>query len=63
MIYALHGLVADAVMLAQAAVDGRLATRPDANTPHRAVTPAMDAAGKLGFSRLRITTVEAGAEP
>ena len=31
----------------------------DARTPHQAVITAMDAAGKLGFSRLRITTVEA----
>lgn len=30
----------------------------DARTPHQAVITAMDAAGKLGFSRLRITTVE-----
>ncbi len=31
----------------------------DARTPHQAVVMAMDAAGKLGFSQLRITTVEA----
>lgn len=31
----------------------------DARTPHQAVITAMDAAGKLGFSRLRISTVEA----
>ena len=31
----------------------------DARTAHQAVITAMDAAGKLGFSRLRITTVEA----
>jgi biopolymer transport protein ExbD len=31
----------------------------DARTAHQAVVTAMDAAGKLGFSRLRITTVEA----
>lgn len=31
----------------------------DAQTPHQAVVVAMDAAGRLGFSRLRITTVEA----
>lgn len=31
----------------------------DARTPHQAVITAMDAAGKLGFSQLRITTVEA----
>lgn len=40
-----------------------LAISADAKTPHQAVITAMDAAGKLGFSRLRITTVEAGAEP
>lgn len=31
----------------------------DAHTPHQAVVTAMDAAGKLGFTRLRISTVEA----
>lgn len=31
----------------------------DARTPHQAVITAMDAAGKLGFSQLRISTVEA----
>ena len=31
----------------------------DGKTPHQAVITAMDAAGKLGFSHLRITTVEA----
>ncbi|WP_068826277.1 ExbD/TolR family protein [Pseudomonas sp. BMS12] len=35
----------------------------DAKTPHQAVITAMDAAGKLGFAHLRITTVEAGAQP
>lgn len=35
----------------------------DGKTPHQAVVIAMDAAGKLGFARLRITTVEAQAEP
>lgn len=33
----------------------------DAKTPHQAVITAMDAAGKLGFTRLRITTVENSA--
>jgi biopolymer transport protein ExbD len=33
----------------------------DAKTPHQAVITAMDAAGKLGFAHLRITTVEAQA--
>ena len=31
----------------------------DARTPHQAVITAMDAAGKLGFSHLRISTVDA----
>ena len=31
----------------------------DGKTPHQAVITAMDAAGKLGFSHLRMTTVEA----
>ncbi|MFS0827910.1 ExbD/TolR family protein [Pseudomonas phoenicis] len=31
----------------------------DGKTPHQAVVTAMDAAGKLGFSQLRMTTVEA----
>lgn len=35
----------------------------DAQTPHQAVITAMDAAGKLGFSHLRITTVETQAAP
>lgn len=35
----------------------------DGNTPHQAVITAMDAAGKLGFSHLRITTVEAQVAP
>ncbi len=35
----------------------------DAKTPHQAVIKAMDAAGKLGFAHLRITTVEAQATP
>jgi biopolymer transport protein ExbD len=35
----------------------------DAKTPHQAVITAMDAAGKLGFAHLRITTVEAQAAP
>ena len=39
-----------------------LAISADAKTPHQAVITAMDAAGKLGFSHLRITTVEAQAE-
>jgi biopolymer transport protein ExbD len=33
----------------------------DASAPHQAVITAMDAAGKLGFAQLRITTVEAPA--
>nr|WP_298136808.1 biopolymer transporter ExbD [uncultured Pseudomonas sp.] len=35
----------------------------DAKTPHQAVITAMDAAGKLGFAHLRITTIEAQATP
>ncbi len=35
----------------------------DAKAPHQAVVTAIDAASKLGFSQLRITTVEAQAEP
>lgn len=35
----------------------------DAKTPHQSVITAMDAAGKLGFAHLRITTVEAQATP
>ena len=36
-----------------------LAISADGKTPHQAVSTAMDAAGKLGFSHLRMTTVEA----
>jgi biopolymer transport protein ExbD len=35
----------------------------DGKTPHQSVITAMDAAGKLGFSHLRITTVEAQEAP
>jgi biopolymer transport protein ExbD len=35
----------------------------DAKTQHQAVITAMDAAGKLGFSHLRMTTIEAHAAP
>jgi biopolymer transport protein ExbD len=35
----------------------------DGKTPHQAVVTAMDAAGKLGFSHLRLTTIEAQAKP
>lgn len=34
----------------------------DAKAPHQAVVTAIDAASKLGFSQLHITTVEAQAE-
>lgn len=34
----------------------------DAQAPHQAVVTAMDAASKLGFTQLRITTIEAQAE-
>lgn len=36
-----------------------LSISADGKTPHQAVITAMDAAGKLGFSRLSMTTVEA----
>ncbi len=35
----------------------------DAKTSHQSVVTAMDAAGKLGFAHLRITTVEIQAAP
>ena len=35
----------------------------DAKTSHQSVITAMDAAGKLGFAHLRITTVETQAAP
>lgn len=34
----------------------------DAKTPYQAVITAMDAAGKLGFTHLRISTIEAQGE-
>ncbi len=40
-----------------------LSISADAKTPHQAVITAMDAAGKMGFSHLRITTVEAETKP
>lgn len=36
--------------------DRPLVISADANTPHQAVVTAMDAAGQLGFSALRIST-------
>ncbi|WP_087502476.1 biopolymer transporter ExbD [Pseudomonas sp. SID14000] len=39
-----------------------LAISADGKTPHQAVVTAMDAAGKLGFSQLRMTTVEAAQD-
>lgn len=36
-----------------------LSISADGKTPHQAVITAMDAAGKLGFSRLSMTTIEA----
>jgi len=38
-----------------------LSISADGKTPHQAVITAMDAAGKLGFSHLRMTTVEAAS--
>lgn len=35
----------------------------DGKSPHQAVVTAMDAAGKLGFTHLRITTVETQESP
>ena len=40
-----------------------LSISADGKTPHQAVITAMDAAGKLGFSHLRMTTVEAASPP
>ena len=40
-----------------------LSISADGKTPHQAVITAMDAAGKLGFSNLRMTTVEAAGQP
>lgn len=40
-----------------------LSISADGKTPHQAVITAMDAAGKLGFSRLSMTTVEAQGTP
>lgn len=40
-----------------------LSISADGKTPHQAVVTAMDAAGKLGFSHLRMTTVEAQGTP
>lgn len=40
-----------------------LSISADGKTRHQAVITAMDAAGKLGFSHLRMTTVEAQATP
>ena len=40
-----------------------LAISADGKTQHQAVITAMDAAGKLGFSHLRMTTVEAQTTP
>ena len=40
-----------------------LSISADGKTQHQAVITAMDAAGKLGFSHLRMTTVEAASAP
>ncbi|TDJ31952.1 MAG: biopolymer transporter ExbD [Gammaproteobacteria bacterium] len=39
--------------------DQVITIRADARTPHQAVVTAMDAAGRLGFTKLRIATVRA----
>lgn len=41
----------------------RVIISADGKTPHQAVITAMDAAGKLGFSKLSIATVEASGKP
>ena len=38
--------------------DMALVLRADANTPHKAVVRAMDAASQLGLTKLSIATVE-----
>lgn len=38
--------------------DRLITIRADARTPHQAVVTAMDAVGRLGFSNLRIATVQ-----
>ncbi|MCF5722887.1 ExbD/TolR family protein, partial [Pseudomonas syringae] len=40
-----------------------LSISADGKTQHQAVVTAMDAAGKLGFSHLRMTTIEAASPP
>ena len=40
-----------------------LSISADGKTQHQAVITAMDAAGKLGFSHLRMSTVEAVSQP
>ncbi|WP_213876709.1 biopolymer transporter ExbD [Pseudomonas sp. dw_358] len=40
-----------------------LSISADGKTPHQAVITAMDAAGKLGFSKLSMTTIEAQGTP
>ena len=40
-----------------------LSISADGKTQHQAVITAMDAAGKLGFSHLRMSTVEAAGQP
>ena len=40
-----------------------IAISADGKTQHQAVVTAMDAAGKLGFSHLRMSTVEAASQP
>ena len=52
--------------LAEAAGEDRdqaLIIRADARTPHQAVVTAMDAAGRLGFRRLAIATVQSPDTP
>ncbi|GAB3381486.1 biopolymer transporter ExbD [Spongiibacter taiwanensis] len=58
---ALQGRDIDALMaaierLAEGDTDMPVMITADANSPHQAVVTAMDAAGRLGFSRLSLTT-------
>ena len=52
-----------AVLTPLADKDAMLIISADAKAQHQAVITAMDAAGKLGFAHLRMTTVEAQAAP
>ena len=51
-------LVAGLKQISEGRTDMALTISADANTPHRAVVTAMDAAGRLGFVNLSILTLE-----